>query len=252
MRFLDRLCCTLLGLTLSAAGLLLLVDPFATASHLDCGLIPAILLSAVIMIAGIGTLCGLRRKILSIATLALTVCALVVCLFAGRIRLTGLCLILLPMAIYHLVYSWREGNGRVPAWFDRAALGVFALCALAIPLDAWINLPRMEFSPLKVGHDLRAHPFKTEEGVLNSEEGPAVVTIPYYKGRLCALLIADDHIIAKTPASRVDSPRFQKKLQADPDRVMTAGILSGRLYLACLAAAFAILALVCHLIRRKF
>ena len=124
MRFLDRLCCTLLGLTLSAAGLLLLVDPFATASHLYCGLIPAILLSAVIMIAGIGTLCGLRRKTLSIVALVPTAVALVVSLLSGHIRLTGLCLILLPMAIYHLVYSWREGNGRAPAWFDRVALEV--------------------------------------------------------------------------------------------------------------------------------
>lgn len=252
MRFLDRLCCTLLGLTLSAAGLLLLVDPFATASHLYCGLIPAILLSAVIMIAGIGMLCGLRRKTLSIVALVPTAVALVVSLLSGHIRLTGLCLILLPMAIYHLVYSWREGNGRAPAWFDCAALGVFALCALAIPLDAWINLPRMEFSPLKVGHDLRAHPFKTEEGVLNSEEGPAVVTIPYYKGRLCALLIADDHIIAKVPARRANSPRFQKKLQGDPDRVMADGIVAGRLYVAALAALFALLACVCAILKRHF
>ncbi len=242
MRFLDRLCCTLLGLTLSAAGLLLLVDPAWTASRLGSGLFVAILLAVVVLLAGLGTLCGLRRKILSIAALALTVCTLVVCLFAGRIRPMGLCLILLPMAIYHLVYSWREGNGRAPAWFDRAALGLLALCAVAISVDALVNLPRLEFGPNKVG---------AEYSLIDSTV-PVVTVQKVPHSREAALLIADGHIIAKTPASRVDSPRFQKKLQADPDRVMTAGILSGRLYLACLAAAFGILALVCHLIRRKF
>ena len=78
MRFLDRLCCTLLGLTLSAAGLLLLVDPAWTASRLGSGLFVAIPLAVVVLLAGLGTLCGLRRKTLSIATLALTVCTLVV------------------------------------------------------------------------------------------------------------------------------------------------------------------------------
>ena len=240
MRFLDRLCCTLLGLTLSAAGLLLLVDPFATASHLYCGLIPAILLSAVIMIAGIGTLCGLRRKTLSIVALVPTAVALVVSLLSGHIRLTGLCLILLPMAIYHLVYSWREGNGRAPAWFDRVALGVFALFALAIPADALINLPRLEFGPEKVG------------ATIETDESPSVTMLRYGNVRDCAVLVADGHIIAKVPERRANSPRFLQKLQDDPDRVMTAGILAGRIYAVCLAAAFALLALVCHLIRRKF
>ena len=252
MRFLDRLCCTLLGLTLSAAGLLLLVDPAWTASRLGAGLVVAIVLATVVLLAGVGTLCGLRRMTVSIAALTLNVAALLVCLFSGRIRLMGLCLILLPMAIYHVVYSWWEGNGRAPAWFDRAVLGVFALCAVAISVDALVNLPRLEFGPNKVGTDLRKTELFAEQDSPVNADAPVVTIQHAHHSRAAALLIADGHIIAKTPASRVDSPRFQKKLQADPDRVMTAGILSGRLYLACLAAALGILALVCHLIRRKF
>ena len=240
MNFLDRLSCTLPGLTLSAAGLLLLVDPVWTAARLGLGLVGGILVAALTLLVGIGTLSGLRRKTLSIVTLVLTVGALVVFLFSGRIRLTGLCLILLPMAIYHLVYSWREGNGRAPAWFDRVALGVFALLALAIPADALINLPRLEFGPEKVG------------ATIESDEGPSVTMLRYGNVRDCAVLVADGHIIAKVPARRANSPRFLQKLQDDPDRVMTAGILAGRIYGICLAAAFALLALVCHLIRRKF
>ena len=252
MRFLDRLCCTLLGLTLSAAGLLLLVDPAWTAARLGSGLIVAVVLSVVVLLAGVGTLCGLRRKTVSIAALTLNVAALLVCLFSGRIRLMGLCLILLPMAIYHMVYSWREGNGRAPAWFDRVALGVLALCALAIPVDALVNLPRLEFGPYKVGTDLNKAEVQAEQDSLMNGDAPVVEIRHAPHSHAAALLIADGHVIAKTPASRVDSPRFQKKLQADPDRVMTAGILAGRLYLACLAAALGILALTCHLIRRKF
>ena len=240
MNFLDRLSCTLLGLTLSAAGLLLLVDPAWTAARLGAGLVGGILVAALTLLAGIGTLCGLRRKTLSIVALVLTVGALVVFLFSGRIRLTGLCLILLPMAIYHLVYSWREGNGRAPAWFDRVALGVFALLTLAIPADALINLPRLEFGPEKVG------------ATIETDEGPSVTMLRYGNVRDCAVLVADGHIIAKVPERRANSPRFLQKLQDDPDRVMTAGILAGRIYAVCLAAAFALLALVCHLIRRKF
>ena len=252
MKFLDRFSCTLTGLTLSAAGLLLLADPAWTASRLGAGLAGGILIALLALLAGIGTLCGLRRKTLSIVALVLTVGALAVCLFSGRVRLTGLCLILLPMAIYHLVYSWREGNGRVPAWFDRVALGVFALCALAIPADALINLPRIEFGPYKVGTDLRKTPLPTEAEQPLADSRPFVTLLPYGNVRACAVLVADDHIIAKTPARRANSPRFLQKLQDDPDRVMTAGILAGRLYLACLAAAFALLALACHLIRNRF
>lgn len=252
MKFLDRFSCTLLGLTLSAAGLLLLVDPAWTATRLGAGLVGGILTGALVLLTGIGTLCGLRRKTLSIAALVLTLCALGVCLFSGRIRLTGLSLMLLPLAILHLVYSWREGNGRASAWFDRVALGVFALCALAIPADALINLPRLEFGPYKVGTDLRKAEMSAEQDSLINSAVPVVAVQHDTHSRAAALLIADGHIIAKIPASRMDSPRFQMKLQDDPDRVMAAGILAGRLYLAGLVAAFALLSLVCYLVRKRF
>ena len=252
MKFLDRLSRVLLGLTFSIGGLLLLLDPVATGGWIGLGVVAGILLAGLMLLTGLGTLCALRCKTLSIVALVLNIFALGFCLLSSRIRLAGLSLMLLPMAIYHVVYSWREGNGRAPAWFDRLALGVFALFVLAIPADALINLPRMEFSSTRVGTDLRMIPVVTEDGPLTTDEGPVVATLPYGKVRDCAVLVADDHIIAKTPAHRANEPRFLQKLQDDPDRVMTAGILAGRIYVVCVAAFFALLILVCGLVRRRF
>ena len=239
MKFLDRLCCTLTGLTLSAAGLLLLFDPVTTGGWLHCGTVPGIIAALLMLLAGMATLCGLRHRIVAPITLALIIIALIFNLLTYHIRLFGLSIILLPMAIYHLVYSLREGNGRAPAWFEWTFIGIFALFALLIPTDALVNLPRMEFGPYRVGADVR----KTQLG----EQENGVVCIA---GR--ALAIAEDHIIAKAPERRLDSPRFQRKLATDPDRVMTAGILAGRLYAACAAAVLALLMLVCGIIKRHF
>ena len=252
MKFLDRFCCTLTGLTLSAAGLLLLLDPAWTAERLGSGLVGGILTAAALLVAGLGTLCGLRRKGLSIAVLVLISVALIFCLFSGRIRLTGLCLLLLPMAIYHTVFSWREGNGAAPAWFDRLFLGIFALCAMAIASDALVNLPRMEFSPYKVGTDLRRDGLSAEQDSLINSPVPVVSVMRAPHSRAAALLIADGHVVAKTPAARVGSARFRKKMQEDPDRVMAVGILSGRLFAICLAAALAVAASVCRLLRKRY
>lgn len=252
MKFLDRFSRVLLGLTFSMGGLLLLLDPVATGGWIGLGVVAGILLAGLMLLTGLGTLCALRCKTMSIVALVLTIFTLGFSLLSGHIRVAGLSLILLPMAIFHVVYSWREGNGRAPAWFDRVALGIFALFVLAIPADALINLPRVEFSPYKVGTDLRQTPLVTEEGPLNTDEGPLVTILPWGNVRDCAVLVADDHIIAKTPAHRANAPRFLQKLQDDPDRVMTAGILAGRIYVACVAAFFALLMLVCGLIRRRF
>ena len=252
MKFLYRMCCTLLGLTMSAAGLLLLLDPVTTGERLHCGPAPAIILSVLVLLAGVGTLCGLRRKVVSLTVLVLTLAGLVVCLLSGRVRLTGLCLILLPMALFLFVRSLREAPGRAPAWFEWTAVGVFALFALAIPVDALVNLPRLDFSSCKVGTDLLKNPLEIEMNA-PAEEGAATIAFVQRKHeRSRALLIADDHIVARTPAGRVDSPRFQQKLQEDPDRVMAAGILAGRIYAVCVAALLALLMAVCGIIRNKF
>ena len=239
MKFLDRLCCTFPGLTASAAGLLMLLDPVTTGERLHLGTVAGILVSLMVLLTGMATLCGLRRKVVSPLLLALVAAGLIVCLLTHHFRLAGWALILLPMAIYHLVYCLREPQDAVPAWFERVALGVFALVALAIPLDALVNLPRMEFGPYRVGMDVRKTPL--------GESAAPLIVIGHR-----VMVVENHHIIAQAPLRRIDSPRFQARLEADPDRVMADGIVAGRLYVAALAALFALLACVCAILKRHF
>lgn len=239
MKFLDRLCCTLLGLTASAAGLLMLLDPVTTGARLHLGTAAGILVSLMVFLGGISTLCGLRRKAVSPLVLALVVAGLIACLLTHRYRLAGWCLILLPLAIYHMVYCLRKPQDGVPAWFEWTALGVFALAALAIPADALVNLPRMGFGPYRTGVDVRKTP-------LGEDAAPLVVI----GNRVIA--VANGHIVAQAPLRRIDSPRFQARLEGDPDRAMADGILAGRMYVAALAALFALLACVCVILKKHF
>lgn len=236
MKFLDRLCCTLLGLTLSAGGLLLLLDPHSTGGWLHCGTAVGIILALLTLLSGMGTLCGLRRTILSPIVLAIVIISLIFSLLTHHTRIFGLCLILLPMAIYHLVYSLRKGGESAPAWFEWTALGLFALFALAIPVDALVNLPRMEFGPCRVGADARKAPLSMECDTLLCTE-------------IRALLIVDDHIVAKVPIRKMDSPRFQAKVAGDPDRVMADGILAGRLFVGAASAVLVLLMLICAIVK---
>lgn len=202
MKFLLALCRLIFGITFILSGFFKLIDPVGTAlimkeyfaafhiSFLDGGAVFfGIALSTLESVLGICTLTELRVKITSTISFILisffTVLTLYLAIFNSvkdcgcfgeAIHLTNWQtfnknLVLLPCAL--LTFLWRKKRVELaPAGQEWVFIGIFTILNLAIATDAYVTIPKVNFTPYKVGTDLKA---------LKYDEQPQYQTVFIYE-----------------------------------------------------------------------
>lgn len=184
MRYLLALFRLVFSLTFILSSILKLVDPVGTGlivkeylDFLHLGFLePAsiglgIALSAVEFSIGISTLIGLRMKLFATLALAMvggfTLLTLYLAIFnpisdcgcfGEAIHLSNKATFIKNVVLLILAFFIFLGRGRAtriaPPWLEWSLIAVFSLLALSVALDAYYNIPRIDFTAYNVGTDI--------------------------------------------------------------------------------------------------